>query len=425
MHQHLLSLHQILNPIQSMHLWDRLWIGADLATMDADIGIGHIQNAALAVRDGCIDWIGTCEQLAALQWSASDTVDAQGMWITPGLIDCHTHLVYAGNRSSEFRARQNGASYEEIARAGGGILSTVRATRAAEEQSLFEQSLPRAQALISEGVTTLEIKSGYGLDLQSEVKMLRVARCIGIELDISVATTFLGAHTVPPEYKGRADEYVGVLCEEMLPHIARERLADAVDAFCEHIAFSPDQTRRIFTVAKDLGFALHLHADQLSDAGGGEIAAQFDALSADHLEHASNQSLERMAERGIVAGILPGAFYYLRQTVPPPVRTLRSLGIPMAIATDCNPGTSPMASILLAMNMACVLFDMKPDEALRGVTCNAARGLGLAHDRGRLREGMRADLAVWRIDQAEQLAVEMGAHRPIDVVVAGRSILAR
>lgn len=402
--------------------WDRLWIGADLATLDGDIGIGHIASGAIAVRDGRIAWIGREEQLSTFEWSAAEEIDARGLWITPGLIDCHTHLVYAGDRSHEFAARQNGATYEEIARRGGGILSTVRATRDATEASLLVQSRQRARALRDEGVTTLEIKSGYGLDLETELKMLRVARQIGIDLDVSVVTTFLGAHTVPPEFAGRADDYVATLCDEMLPEAQRQGLVDGVDAFCERIAFSPAQTRRIFSTARQLGLPLRLHADQLSDLSGAALASEFGALSADHLEHASSESLEKMAAHGVVAGLLPGAYYYLRESKLPPIEQLRRLRIPIAVATDCNPGTSPIASLLLVMNMACVIFGLTTDEALRAVTCNAARGLGLSHDRGCLRAGMRADLAIWRLRHPEQLCSEIGMHRPEAVIVGGKTI---
>ncbi len=402
--------------------WDRLWIGADLATLDGDIGIGHIANGAIAVRDGRIAWIGHEDQLSTFEWSAVDEIDARGIWITPGLIDSHTHLVYAGDRSNEFAARQNGATYEEIARSGGGILSTVSATRAATEASLLAQSRNRARALMHEGVTTLEIKSGYGLTLETELKMLRVARQIGIDLGVSVVRTFLGAHTVPPEFAGRPDDYVTALCDEMLPEVRRQGLVDAVDAFCERIAFSPAQTRRLFSTARQLGLPLRLHADQLSDLSGAALASEFGALSADHLEHASLQSLERMAAQGVVAGLLPGAYYYLRENTLPPIEQLRRLRIPIALATDCNPGTSPIASLLLVMNMACVLFGLTTDEVLRGVTCNAARALGLSHDRGSLRTGMRADLALWRLRHPEQLCSEVGMHRPEEVIVGGSTI---
>jgi imidazolonepropionase len=396
--------------------WDRVWVGADIATMDEDGGIGHVADGVLAIRDGRIAWVGTAAALDALQWSAEVATDARGLWITPGLIECHTHLVYAGDRSNEFAARLRGATYEEISRAGGGIVSTMRATRGASEDELLAHSLPRARALASEGVTTLEVKSGYGLALDSELKMLRVARRLGEALGIDVVKTFLGAHALPPEFANRQDDYVRHVCDDMLPAVAAENLAEAADVFCERIAFTREQTERVFERARGLGLALRLHADQLSDGGGGELAARYGALSADHLEYTSEASLQLMAERGVVAGLLPGAFYYLRETRLPPIEQMRALGIPMAVSTDCNPGTSPISSLLLAMNMACVLFRMTATEVLRGVTVNAARALGLSNDRGMLREGMRADLVVWRLRHPEQLCAEVGAHRPVEVV---------
>ncbi|MGH8174990.1 MAG: imidazolonepropionase, partial [Steroidobacter sp.] len=379
------------DPDSGAHVpWDRVWMGVHLATMAGD-DIGHIADGVLAVADGKIAWLGSRADLASMRWSATTVSEGAGLWITPGMIECHTHLVYAGDRSDEFAARLRGATYEDIARAGGGIVSTMRATRRASEEELFAQSLPRAQALVSEGVTTLEIKSGYGLDLDSELKMLRVAKRIGEHLGITVVKTFLGAHALPPEYANRQDEYVRHVCDDMLPAIAAKSLADAVDVFCERIAFTREQTRAIFERAREFGLPARLHADQLSDGGGGELAAQCGALSADHLEYASDRSLRQMAEHGVIAGVLPGAFYFLREKQPPPIDRLRSLGVPMAVSTDCNPGTSPVASLLVAMNMACVLFRMTAAEVLRGVTTNAARAVGLGDDRGRLSVGMRAD----------------------------------
>ena len=384
--------------------------------MDEAGGIGHVPDAALAIRDGRIAWVGTQQQLQAMSWSAPVVTEARGLWITPGLIECHTHLVYAGDRSNEFAARLRGATYEDIARAGGGIVSTMRATRAASEAELLAQSLPRAQALASEGVTTLEVKSGYGLDLASELKMLRVAKRLGEELGMDVVKTFLGAHALPPEFANRQDDYVRHVCDDMLPAVAAEQLADAADVFCERIAFTRKQTERVFERARSLGLALRLHADQLSDGGGGDIAARHGALSADHLEYASDASLQAMARSGVVAGLLPGAFYYLRETRMPPIEKMRALGVQMAVSTDCNPGTSPIASLLLAMNMACVLFRMTAAEVLRGVTINAARALGLGDDRGMLRAGMRADLAIWKLRHPEQLCAEVGTHRPVEII---------
>lgn len=396
--------------------WDRVWVGADLATMDEAGGIGHVPDAALAVRDGRIAWLGTRQQLQAMSWSAAVETDARGLWITPGLIECHTHLVYAGDRSNEFAARLRGATYEEIARAGGGIVSTMRATRAASEDDLLAQSLPRAQALVNEGVTTLEVKSGYGLDLASELKMLRVAKRLGEVLGIDVIKTFLGAHALPPEFAQRQDDYVRHVCDDMLPAVAAEQLADAADVFCERIAFTREQTERVFERASKLGLKLRLHADQLSDGGGGEIAARYGANSADHLEYTSEASLQLMARKGVIAGLLPGAFYFLREKQLPPIEKMRELGVQMAVSTDCNPGTSPIASILLAMNMGCVLFRMTAAEVLRGVTVNAARALGLGEDRGMLRAGMRADLAIWKLRHPEQLCAEVGTYRPVEVI---------
>jgi len=401
-------------------IWDRVWVGADLATMDEAGGIGHVPDAALAIRDGRIAWLGTRQQLQAISWSAAVETDARGLWITPGLIECHTHLVYAGDRSNEFAARLRGATYEDIARAGGGIVSTMRATRAASEDDLLTQSLPRAQALVSDGVTTLEVKSGYGLDLASELKMLRVAQRLGEQLGIDVIKTFLGAHALPPEFANRQDQYIDHVCDDMLPAVAAEHLADAADVFCERIAFTREQTERVFERASKLGLKLRLHADQLSDGGGGELAARYDALSADHLEYASETSLQLMARKGVIAGLLPGAFYYLREKQLPPLDKMRTLGVQMAVSTDCNPGTSPIASLLLAMNMACVLFRMTAAEVLRGVTVNAARALGLGEDRGMLRAGMRADLAIWKLRHPEQLCAEVGTHRPLEVVKTTR-----
>lgn len=400
----------------SIEPFSRVWLGADLATMDEAGGIGHVPDAALAIRDGRIAWVGTREQLQATSWSAPVVTDARGLWITPGLVECHTHLVYAGDRSNEFAARLRGATYEDIARGGGGIVSTMRATRAATEDELLGQSLPRAQSLASEGVTTLEVKSGYGLDLASELKMLRVAQRLGEQLGIDVVATFLGAHALPPEFANRQDDYVRHVCDDMLPAVAAQRLAKAADVFCERIAFTREQTERVLERARSLGLGLRLHADQLSDGSGGEIAARYGALSADHLEYTSAASLQLMAQQNVIAGLLPGACYFLRETRLPPIEQMRALGIAMAVSTDCNPGTSPIASLLLAMNMACVMFRMTATEVLRGVTINAARALGLGDDRGMLRAGMRADLAVWRLRHPEQLCAEVGTHRPVEIV---------
>jgi imidazolonepropionase len=343
--------------------------------------------------------------------------------VTPGLVDCHTHLVFAGERANEFEMRLNGESYEAIARAGGGILSSVRATRASSEDELFEQSLPRARGLLHDGATTLEIKSGYGLDLDTEMKMLRVARRIGETLGITVRTTFLGLHALPPEFGGRRADFVAAVCDEWLPAVAQAGLADAVDAFCEGIAFTPDEVRRCFERARELDLPVKLHADQLSDLGGAALAASFGGLSADHLECAGAGAVEAMAQAGTVAVLLPGSFYALRETRMPPIDALRRHAVPMAVATDLNPGTSPLRSLRLAMNMACTLFRLTPEEALRGATVNAARALGL-RDRGRLVADRRADLVVWDAREPAELAYWIGGELAARVFAGGVEIFA-
>jgi len=395
--------------------WDTLWRNVHLATMTGG-GYGEVHDAALAVRDGRIAWFGRQADLPS--YTSTQERDGQGRWLTPGLIDCHTHIVYAGTRSDEFEARLNGAGYEEIARRGGGIVSTVRLTRAASEQELYEASLRRVSALLAEGVTTLEIKSGYGLDLENERKMLRVARRIGQELPVTVKTTFLGAHALPVEYAGRADDYIDLVCDTMMPVLAREGLIDAVDAFCERIGFSRTQTERVFAKARALGLPVKLHAEQLSDQGGAALAAKYDGLSADHLEYLSTEGIEAMKHAGTVAVLLPGAFYFLRETRLPPLQALRDAGVPVALATDCNPGTSPMTSLLLAMNMACTQFRMTPLEALAGVTVHAALALGMADETGTLEIGKRADLALWAISSPGEMAYGIGG-RPCCEVISG------
>ena len=367
---------------------------------------GAVHDAALAVADGRIVWLGK-EASLPRGMTADEEIDGAGGWLTPGLIDCHTHLVYAGNRAGEFERRLNGESYESIARSGGGIRATVAATRAADEATLYAQSRKRLQTMIGEGVTTVEIKSGYGLDLASERKMLRVARQLAAE-GVGVRTSFLGAHAVPPEYAGRADDYLDVVVNEMLPVLHAEGLVDAVDGFCEDIAFSPAQIRRLFDGATRLGLPVKLHTEQRTDQGGAALVASYRGLSADHVEYLSPEGVAAMAASGTVAVLLPGAFYSLRETRQPPVNALRAAGVPMAVATDCNPGTSPLESPLLAMNMACTLFGLTPAEALAGMTRHAARALGFA-DRGTLEVGKRADLALWAIDCPAELAYRMGA----------------
>jgi imidazolonepropionase len=398
-------------------MWDTLWHNVHLATMTGD-GIGAIRDAALAVRDGRIAWLGPAAALPAGTAVHSDR-DGGGAWLTPGLVDCHTHIVYAGSRAAEFEARLGGASYAQIAASGGGILSTVRATRAATERELLAQSLPRVRALLAEGVTTLEIKSGYGLDLETEARLLRVARRIARELPVTVRTTYLGAHALPPEYAGRADDYIAEICEYTLPALAEEGLVDAVDAFCETIAFTPAQVARVFDAARRFDLPVKLHAGQLSDQGGAELVARHHGLSADHLEHVSAAGIERMARHGTVAVLLPGAFYFLRETVRPPVAALRAAGVPMAVATDCNPGSSPLTSLLLAMNMACTLFGLSPAEALAGVTRHAARALGLHGECGTLEAGARADFVLWDVAEPAELPYAMGFNPCAGVVFGG------
>lgn len=399
--------------------WDALWTNLHLATMEGD-GYGEIRDAAIAIREGHITWIGSRTELPAVRPTTEH--DGGGCWVTPGLIDCHTHVVHAGTRSNEFEARLNGASYEDIARAGGGIMSTVRATRAASEDALLEQSLKRVRRLLDEGVTTLEIKSGYGLDLDNERKMLRVARRIGERVPVRVRTTFLGAHALPAEYTGRADDYIGCVCEEMLPALAAEGLVDAVDAFCETIGFSTAQTERVFETAHGLGLPVKLHAEQLSDQRGAALVARFGGLSADHLEYVSEEGVAAMAAAGTVAVLLPGAFYFLRETQRPPLRSLRAAGVPLALATDCNPGTSPMTSLLLAMNMGCTLFRLTPQEALAGVTLHAARALGMQDEVGSLRVGKRADFVLWEVERPADLAYAIGGNPCRSVVFDGRMV---
>jgi imidazolonepropionase len=395
-------------------------VNANLATMAEGNDCGAIRDGAIAVADGRIAWVGARKALP-LSLRPRERLDAKGGWLTPGLIDCHTHLVYAGNRAGEFERRLAGASYEDIAREGGGIQATVRSTRAASEEQLLRESEPRLKRLLEEGVATVEIKSGYGLDVDNELKMLRVARRLGAEKGVDVLTTLLAAHAVPPEYAGRAREYVSLVCEEVIPAAARANLADAVDAFCESIGFSATETRRVFTAARAAGLRVKLHADQLSDSGGAALVAEFGGLSADHLEHASAAGLAAMARAKTTAVLLPGAFYCLRETRLPPIAGLRDNGVAMAIATDCNPGTSPVTSLLLMLNMACTLFRLTPQEALAGVTCNAAKALGLA-DRGRLEAGARADLALWDIAELTELAYDVGANPIAGIVRHGEVV---
>ena len=386
-----------------------VWRNARLATMsDAASGLGLVSAGAVAARDGRIVYAGSEAELPAELLRGAEAIDCEGRLITPGLIDCHTHLVHAGNRANEFEMRLAGATYEEVAKAGGGIVSSVKSLRAASEDELVRQSLPRLDALISEGVTTIEIKSGYGLDLENEAKSLAAARHLAMVRNVTVRTSFLGAHALPPEANGDKDAYIDLVANEMLPAIAALGLADAVDGFCEGIAFSPEQITRVFDRAMALGLPVKLHADQLSNLHGAALAARYRALSADHLEYTDEGGAVAMAQAGTVAVILPGAFYFIRETRKPPIELFRRHGVRMAVATDNNPGTSPLTSLLLAMNMAATLFGMTVEECLAGVTREAARALGLAAETGTLEAGKWADLAIWDVESPAELVYRMG-----------------
>jgi len=384
-----------------------VFVNLNVATMaESDVPYGMIKNAAIAVVDGMIDWVGPVADLPEA-YTALPRASVEGRLITPGLIDCHTHIVHGGDRAVEFEMRLNGASYEEVARAGGGIVSTVKATRAATEDMLLVDALRRADVLIAEGVTSIEIKSGYGLDVETELRMLRVARSIMANRRIRVKTTFLGAHATPAEYAGRDDAYIDEVCIPTLRAAHAEGLVDAVDGFCEGIAFDTVQIARVFDVAVELGLPVKLHADQLSNLGGAKLAASYGALSVEHIEYLDEDGVVAMAKAGCVAVILPGAFYTIRETQAPPIDLLRKHGVPMAISTDNNPGSSPLNSLLLALNMGCTLFRMTPEEVLRGATRNAARALGLA-DTGTITAGLRADMAVWDIKHPAELSYRIG-----------------
>jgi imidazolonepropionase len=384
---------------------DTVWLNARLATMSpARQGLGEVDAGVLAAAGGRIVYAGPAAEAPRLD--PVETMDCEGRWITPGLIDCHTHLVHAGDRAREFELRLQGASYEEIARAGGGIASTVAATRAATEDELAALARRRLDALVGEGVTTVEIKSGYGLSTGEELKQLRAARALSDRA--TVVATFLGAHALPPEFAGDPDGYIDLVCDEMIPAVAREGLADAVDAFCEGIGFTAAQTRRVFEAARRHGLPVKLHAEQLSNLGGARLAAEFGALSADHLEHLDADGVAAMAQSGVTAVLLPGAFYFLREIRLPPIETLRAAGVPIALATDCNPGTSPLTSLLLALNMAATLFRLTVDECLAGVTREAARALGRLGELGTLEPGKRCDLAIWDIERPAELVYRLG-----------------
>ena len=398
-------------------VFDQLWTNARIATMCGD-GLGLIESGAIASQNERITWVGNAADAPIAD--AAVVHDCAGALMTPGLIDCHTHLVFAGNRAQEFEMRLQGASYTDIANAGGGIASTVGAVREASEDELLRQSEHRLRVMMADGVTTIEIKSGYGLDLESERKMLLVARELGCRNAVSVVTTFLGLHALPPAFAGRADDYVDHVCQQILPVIAGEELADAVDAFCDEIGFSRAQTQRFFEAARRLGIPVKLHAEQLSNQHGATLAGKFGALSADHLEYLDSAGVVELAKAGTVAVLLPGAFYVLRETKLPPVDALRSAGVPIAVASDLNPGTSPIVSLQANMHLACTLFRLTPTEVLRGVTVNAARALGLQHDRGSLAVGQRADWCVWAVAQPAELCYWMGGVKPERIVHCGR-----
>ncbi len=381
---------------------------AKIATMEGQQPYGLMLDSAIWVKNGQIEWVGAMRDIPVAA-QTEECLDLQGRLVTPGLVDCHTHIVYAGSRASEFELRMNGTSYEEIAKAGGGIVSTVAATRQSSADELLHAALARVDALIAEGVTTLEIKSGYGLDLETELKMLRVARAVAVHRPVRVKTTFLGGHAIPSEYTGRADAYIDEVCLPALTAAHSAGLVDAVDAFCEAIAFTPSQVRRIFEKAQALDLPVKLHAEQLSSFGGTALAAEFGALSSDHLEYATEKDVVAMARAGSVAVMLPGAFYFLSQTKQPPIDALRKHGVKMALATDCNPGSSPITSLLLIMNMACILFRMTPEEALAGTTVHGAHALGL-RDCGKIVGGARADLAIWDVEHPVELVYRVGEN---------------
>ena len=401
--------------------WDRIWIGANIATMVAGAEpYGNVNNGALAVKGERIAWLGSAadgEARAAAQGVPVE--DARGLWMTPGLIDCHTHLVYGGNRVEEFEKRLRGVSYAEISRAGGGIQSTVQATRSATHEELYASAALRAQRLMSEGVTTIEVKSGYGLELGSERRLLEVARDLERDLPVSIKKTFLGLHALPREFAAQREEFVDRVCGPWLESLRAADLVDAVDAFCENIAFSLAETESLLRAAKQLGLPAHVHAGQLSDMGAAELAAKWGALSADHLEYLSADGARRLAAAGTVAVLLPTAYFTLRQTTPPPIALLRDAGTALAIATDCNPGSSPCTSILLALNMACTLFGLTTEEALNGATRQAARALGMTDEIGTIEVGKRADLALWRIERPAELCYALGANPCVGVIYGG------
>ncbi|MBY6187567.1 imidazolonepropionase [Marinobacter hydrocarbonoclasticus] len=407
--------------------WDQLWIEVNLATLDPaqEGAYGAIRDGAVAIKDGKIAWVGPRCELPEFDPFSLPVYRGHGGWLTPGLIDCHTHLLFGGTRASEFEQRLNGASYEEIARAGGGILSTVRATRAADEETLFQGGRKRLNSLLREGVTTVEIKSGYGLDLTTERRLLEVARHLGSMHPVEVVTTFLGAHALPEEYKGDADGYIRQVIDTQLPAVANDGLADAVDVFCENIAFNLAQTEAVFQAAKAHNLPVKLHAEQLSNMGGSALAARYQALSVDHIECLDEAGVKAIAESGTVAVLLPGAFFILKETRKPPIDLLRQHKVPMALASDFNPGSSPLCSTLLMLNMGCTLFGLTPEEALTGVTRHAAQALGLQERLGQIKVGMEADLVLWDIEEPAELAWQYGCNPCREVMKHGQMVTLR
>ncbi len=404
--------------------WQTLWINVNLATMsDGSNSYGAIENGALAIANGKIAWLGTMSDLSASEYKAEQLIDGKGAWLTPGLVDCHTHLVFGGNRANEFEMRLEGKSYQEIANAGGGIISTVTATRAASESELFQSAFKRLAAMHQQGVTTIEIKSGYGLDSENEIKMLQVAGQLAKSLPVTVRKTFLGAHALPAEYQDRADDYIKFVCEDMLPKVASLQLADAVDVFCEGIGFSLAQTEQVFAAAKKYHLPVKVHAEQLSNLGGTALAAKYQALSSDHIEFLDEAGVIAMKSAGMTAVLLPGAFYFLRETQLPPIELLRKHKVSMAVATDANPGTSPINSLQLMLNMVCTFFRLTPVEALAGVTCHGAKALGLANSKGQLAVGYDADIACWDIKQPAELCYQFGVNPLSQLMQAGKIVI--
>ncbi len=404
--------------------WHTLYININLATMtEGSKSYGALTQAALAISEDKIAWLGTMAELPPYNADKINVIEGNNQWLTPGLIDCHTHIIYGGNRANEFELRLQGASYEAIAKAGGGIVSTVKATRQASEEELYQSALKRLTAMHQQGVTTIEIKSGYGLDTLNEIKMLKVATKLAQALPITIKRTFLGAHALPPEYQNNSDGYIDLVCNEMLPEIAKLQLADAVDVFCEGIGFNIKQTERVFKAAQHYNLPIKVHAEQLSNLGGTALAANFNALSSDHLEFLTEQGIKAMAKADMSAVLLPGAFYFLRETQLPPIELLRQNKVAIAIATDANPGSSPLHSIQLMLNMACTLFNLTPNEALAGVTCHAAKALGLAQQCGQLKIGYDADLALWDITQPAELCYQFGVNPLTALVKKGKQLI--